>query len=692
MIIKKFLFIFLFLFYIRNVYAISEGDIVINEIISNPADGESEAIELFNETNNEIILDGFSLEDATANPFYLDDFIIEANGFIFFTQGEDFSFVLNNSSETLKLKYNDLLIDIVEYGTSEIPFPEKGESLCRDDENFFITEDNTLGFENIVNSSEDEDSSDSSDSSTPDSSEEENNKKNLIKGNIIVSEYFPFSLENDEFIELFNKSNNHIDISGFYIKNSISSYYFDDIILNPNDYLTIYRKDFLFPLLNDKDFLKIYDKKDNLIFNFDYKNPLKDFSYIFDKNSKKYIPTQISTPGSENILKKQEEFPIIICDFPEKFQKGLAFNFNCSDSYSLTDNNLDIEVSWGNKKSSSFDNYIMFLKEGTKEINVTLKTSSLLSSFSKFFIDICDTSDLKDKEKDLENKIIKKDDLILSTEESSENILDDNLENFIEVLNISDFSDLEKDDYIKYCGIVTSLPSDISDKYFYIEGAQIYNNNSNFIPLELSDYICVYGDFSTYYSENRIKISDISDISFLNKANINILKIDELEDLNKNIGNLVEVSGVITNKKSYKVILESNFGNQYDIQLLSDNISSSDFVKDKKYKILGILSLRNSNFRIIPRYIEDIAPIEEEKLDKSLENNNLESSNLEELEEDFLVGEDNNLVEEIFIENESKEVLLDQNNKQKILIFISSFLFLSVLILIIFKIKKNIKK
>jgi len=692
MIIKRFLFIFFLLFYIKNVYAFSYGDIVINEIISNPADGESEAIELFNKTNNEIILDGFSLEDATNKPFYLDDFILESNGFIFFEKGEHFSFVLNNSSETVKLKYNDLLIDILEYGTSEIPSPGKGESLCRDDENFFITENNTLGFENTINSSNNEDSSNSSTSDLSEEENIENTERNLIKNNIIISEYLPFSSENNEFIELFNKSNNYIDFSGFYIKNSISSYYFNDIILNPNSYFVFYRNDFLFPLLNDKDFLKIYNKENNLIFNFDYKDPLKDFSYVFDENSKKYIPTQISTPGSENIIKKIEEPPIIICDFPEKFQKGLAFNFNCSDSYSLTDNNLNIEISWENKKSFSFDNYIMFLEDGIKEIDVILKISSGISSFSKFYIEIYSSSSLSDEEEDLEIDILKDDSLILSTEESSESILDENLENFIEILDISYLNNLQKDDYIKYCGNVTSLPSDFSDKYFYIEGSQIYNNNSNFIPLELGDYICAYGNFSTYYSENRIKISDISDIHFLNKDDIDILKIEDLENLNENIGKIVEVSGIVIDKKSYKVILESNFGNQYDIQLLSNNISSSDFIKNENYKVFGILSVRNSDFRIVPRYLEDIIFIEDKEIDESLENVNLENSNLEEFEEDFLVEEDNNSVEEIFIENESREVLLDQNNKQKILIFISSFLFLSVLILIIFKIKKNIKK
>ena len=55
MIIKRFLFIFLLLFCIKNVYAFSYGDILINEIISNPEDDQSEAIELFNKTNNEII-------------------------------------------------------------------------------------------------------------------------------------------------------------------------------------------------------------------------------------------------------------------------------------------------------------------------------------------------------------------------------------------------------------------------------------------------------------------------------------------------------------------------------------------------------------------------------------------------------------------------------------------------------------
>lgn len=692
MIIKKFLFIFFLLFYIKNAYAFSYGDILINEIISNPSDDQFEAIELFNKTDNQIILDGFSLEDATAKPFYLDDFILEASGYIFFEKGKDFSFALNNSSEIIKLKYDDLLIDILEYGTDEIPFPKKGESLYRNGDDFFITENPTLGLENIVTSVDDEDPSNSSSSSSDtENSSDSSEENNLIKDNIIITEYFPFSTLNNEFIEIFNKSNNYIDISGFYIKNSISSYYFNDIILNPNNYFVFSRDIFLFPLLNDKDFLKIYDKEDNLIFNLDYKNPLKDFSYIFDENSKKYLPTKVSTPGTENILEKIEEPPVIICDFPTKFQKELAFNFDCSDSYSLSDNDLDIEIAWENKKSFSFDNYIMFLDEGTKKINVTLKTSSLLSSFSEFFVEIYDNSDLLDQKEVLKNEKLKKDSLILSSEKSPDLILEDNSKKFIEVLNISDLNNLKKDDYIKYCGIVTSLPSDFSDKYFYIEGSQIYNNNSNFIPIELGDYVCVYGNFSTYYSENRIKISDISDISFLYNKNINISKIENLENLSENIGKIVEVSGVIVDKKSYKITLESEFGNQYDIQLLSDKISSSDFVKDENYKILGVLSIRNSDFRIIPRFLEDVELIKDEEIDESLVSDS-EIVEVEEIKESNLSFDDDLLDKEIFIENELEKDLLNNNNTQKILIYVLVFAFLVVLVLIILKIKKSIKK
>ncbi|NCC70001.1 lamin tail domain-containing protein [bacterium] len=685
MIIKIFLFIFSFLFYVKSVYAFSYGDILINEIISDPDDSQFESIELFNKTNEDITLNGFSLEDATAKPFYLNDFVLKANGFIFFEKGEDFSFSLNNSSEIIKLKYNDLLIDIVEYGTTNITFPKKGESLCRDGEIFFVTEENTLGFENSISQSEDEISL-----YVSDDSEEENDLKNLIKGNIIISEYLPFSSENNEFIEIFNKSNNYIDLSGFCIKNSLSSYYFKDIILNPNDYSVFYRDDFLFPLLNNKDFLKIYTKNGDLIFNLDYKDPLKNFSYIFNENSKKYIPTKISTPGLENIIEKQEEPPIIICNFPEKFQKGLAFNFNCSDSYSLNNNNLNIEISWENKKSLLFDNYIMFLEDGIKEINVNLKDSSGLISFKNFFVEIYNISNILN-DNDQKNIGVEGNSIILSSEEFPNNIEDENnLVDFIEINDISEFNNLQKNDYIKYCGIVTTLPSDLSDDYFYIEGSQIYNDNSNFISLELGDYICVHGNFYTYYSENRIKILNISDISFLNKRNINILKIDDLENLDENIGKLVEVSGKIIDKKSYKIILESDSGNQYNIQLLSSFISSSNFIKNEKYKIIGILSIRNSDYRIIPRYLEDITVLNEEEnkiLEETLDNNieNLENTELK------IIENNNSKEEKVFIENESEKTLINYDNKQKIFIYILVFLFLGILILIIFKIKNSIK-
>ncbi|MBU1146425.1 lamin tail domain-containing protein [Patescibacteria group bacterium] len=91
---------------------INPGDIVINEFVSDPAEGE-EWIEIFNNKDSDIDLTGWKLEDGVGTIATL-DVTITADGF----QTIDLtSSKLNNSGDIIKLKNSDgTIIDQVAYG------------------------------------------------------------------------------------------------------------------------------------------------------------------------------------------------------------------------------------------------------------------------------------------------------------------------------------------------------------------------------------------------------------------------------------------------------------------------------------------------------------------------------------------------------------------------------------------------
>lgn len=112
--------------------------VLINEIYSNPLDGEIEWIELINKTASDLSLSGFTVEDNNASPRSLSTLSIPANGYLVLNKGVDFSFAMNNPGDILILKKEGTTIDGLTYGTyndgnlaDNAPAPALGESLAR---------------------------------------------------------------------------------------------------------------------------------------------------------------------------------------------------------------------------------------------------------------------------------------------------------------------------------------------------------------------------------------------------------------------------------------------------------------------------------------------------------------------------------------------------------------------------------
>jgi hypothetical protein len=173
------------------------GELVINEIFPNPS-SESEFVELKNVSEKMLSLDGVRLEDAVGIIFsFAEGETLEAGNYAI---AEISGSKLNNTGDTVKLFSNSVLLEEYAFGNSE-----KDESFARipDGEGEFISSfSTTKGARN------------------PD--------PQIFSDGVIISEFLPNPVGDDEageWIELWNGSEDTVDISGWKIQDASGSSY-----------------------------------------------------------------------------------------------------------------------------------------------------------------------------------------------------------------------------------------------------------------------------------------------------------------------------------------------------------------------------------------------------------------------------------------------------------------------------------
>ncbi len=145
-------------------------NVILNEIVSDPAEGEVEWIELFNPSDANINLSGWTITDASGKATELDGLTINSNEYIVIESPKG---KLNNDGDTITLfdSYGNE-IDKLTYGTNEIQEPEKGESIALGEFGWIITntitkgETNNLIYEEETTSEVQEQSNASADDTT----------------------------------------------------------------------------------------------------------------------------------------------------------------------------------------------------------------------------------------------------------------------------------------------------------------------------------------------------------------------------------------------------------------------------------------------------------------------------------------------------------------------------------------------
>lgn len=643
------------------------GSVLINEVLSDPNKGESEWVEIILNSDNDIDLTAWKIIDASGAKTIIEGELTSDNKIKIV---EDIKGNLNNKGDEISLQDGvGNLIDHLVYGENsiqDIPTPSNPNSLALIDGVFYVTENVTKGKENILKELR-------TDVKTSDT--------------IAINEIFPNPEGDDrryEFIELYNKSEQDIDLNNWYLENKIGqkfvfrSYDFNDeakYIIKSKKYLTVFRKNSYLVMNNNEDIIKLFNDSDGLICKVGYKNAKSNLSYssvlnldyekintstknflIHSINKNDFIWSMVKTPSRNNVIKPENHAPIVDFSFPDNILAKTEVLFDGSDTFDVDGDKMSFIWHFDNFKVNLPLVGHIFLKSGVFNVGLEVNDGKN-STYLEKKIKVCvkegcsikidtNSSVIKDESGETENLELEIEELrkeIAKFKKNQNNInkeaigssvgIKENEKNqeevyFVELGNVKNTAKIG--DKITTIGIVSVLPGVLGSQFFYIsklDGLQIYSYKKDFPELKLGDYIEVSGEVGEKYGEKYLNIKN-GGIRILNEGKI--LKVNKLncsQIISSNIGMLAEISGEVVDKDANSLQVKDETGEALIYIKNATDIGLKNISKGEKWSIVGIINRRDDDIRILPRSGSDL--LEEKISHNSVDNSGILDNKVE---------------------------------------------------------------
>jgi len=292
------------------------ADVVINEFVSDHSDGENEWVEFYNNTPNAINLENWKIEEGSGK-------VTELIGTIYSHQMavvESPKGNLNNGGDLIVLKDpNGSIIDRVVYGNwpdgnifDNALMANDPDAVARfiDGQNsginyndFRITNHPTKGLPNIIG--------DLATTTVETKTVSEPEKTITEFPQLIITEIFPNPAgadTEDEFIEIYNPTNEEVDLSGWFlddIEGGSRPYKITDLTIASQEHLAFFRKTTGLALNNDTDKARLINPLKETVSEIEYKNIKEDLAYALTSDNKWQV-TSAPTPGDVNEIEAAE--------------------------------------------------------------------------------------------------------------------------------------------------------------------------------------------------------------------------------------------------------------------------------------------------------------------------------------------------------------------------------------------------
>ncbi len=376
------------------------GDVVINELVSDPADGETEWVELYNTTAQEIDLTGWVLVDGSGAQTELSGRLGTA-GKERFLAVENPAGYLDNQGDLIALRdNNNFLIDKVCYGqwddgllSDNAPAAADPLSLARrldgyntfnNKNDFRLTTTPTKGASNVISLN---------------SGEHINYSDYDYSSQIVISEVFPNPTGADktnEFIELYNAGQKAVDLSGwrlcdragtcFQLASQGISMPRSQYLIQPGQYLAFYRPLTKIALNNSGDEIELLapaaiGAQQTIKYG---PAPVGQSYSLFGS---RWAWSKTPTPAAKNFLPAENTPPDIDFSCPATALVGQPIFFDASDTIDKNGDQLQFTWDFGD----GFHNNLVcpehtYLKAGEFTISLKVSDGQATSSLSKKII------------------------------------------------------------------------------------------------------------------------------------------------------------------------------------------------------------------------------------------------------------------------------------------------------------------
>lgn len=283
------------------------GGVIISEIYPNPAEGGTEFVELYNTTDKEIDLNNWKLDDIPDNSTLPNSKIqtltgiIPAKGFLVLEAGIGLKIGLNNDQDSVILyDPNGIIQSQVDYKSSQ-----KGSSYMYIDGKWLW---NTSPSPNAVNippvNNEVIINPITPTPVVPIPITPQLPKYNI--GSIIISELYPYPSSGEEFIELYNTTDQNIDLTGWKLSDLAKSYSLSGII-PAKSYKLYNQAETKIALNNTSETVTLTDNYNQVQSTTSYTKAYKGLSYIPVLQTWSW--TQTITPNATNIFTENNNSP-----------------------------------------------------------------------------------------------------------------------------------------------------------------------------------------------------------------------------------------------------------------------------------------------------------------------------------------------------------------------------------------------
>lgn len=664
---------FLFFAFVNSVSAANPGDIVITEIKTGETGAtNNEFIELFNKTSQDIDLAGWSLKKKTqsgaeSNLISAAKFagVIKANGFWLIAHptykdainadaaysGSSYSIASNNT--VILYDAEDIIIDKLGYGEATdfegaaAVNPEEGQSLARKfiDGEFVNANNNSADFEILISPNPQNSASlISGVAQTQDKPAEapieniaptapiadsgaslsvgvetsaENQSGYDYSSDIVISEIFPNPYLGDagEWIELYNKGENNVLLTGWRIGDDSGQQYkiATGTIIKMKDFLVIYRKDSQIILDNDKDSVKLYKPlRITAAETVHYKTAPESQSYARDISvNNRWLWTKELTPSEGNIVEPANSEPEAVLDFPSEAPVKQPIIFDSSDSFDDDGDTLVFKWNFGDGASSSLETAEhTFWKTGAYTISlfvsdgkIEIKKEKKIKITGDKIEDIASSSkekQIKTASAEKTTKAVSKAKTAKSSSAKSAKAV--NLQIAEENLVVGSFK--------KLIGIVAVKPGVFGTQYFYMVGSpgiQVYNYKKDFPELTVGDKIEVAGVISDNNGEARLKTKSRADIKVIENRGAPESVSLAVNEVSADAANeLVQIQGEVTDKKGQSVFIDDGSGEAEAYIKKGTGIAMAAFKEGEQIALTGLVVKYKDGYRLMPRSVDDI--------------------------------------------------------------------------------------